>query len=240
MRKLLLLIALLIPVRGYATITVITSGIIGSVDGGDNLITASFDSTGGDMIATARSDLYSTTPCAQTDSKSNSYTSLTTRETTLGSQITISYVAVPTVGTGHTISCASSAGFPTLAYIVFAGTKASSPFDVQNGAISSGNASTLSTGSVTPTENDEVVVAALGHTVASATIDNGFTLAQQKGANSGGCNCFGLWFGYKVQTTAAAVNPQFTANAGTAELSAAIASFKAAATHIPSSSRRRR
>jgi hypothetical protein len=109
----------------------------------------------------------------------------------------------------------------------FSGAHATAPFDVQNGATTAG-AATLATGSVTPSQDNSLIVAGLGFNVSSAgpTINSSFT--RSSWVNFGSGNNYGSAEAYLVQTTAGAVNPTWT-KGNTEAAAATIAVFKPAA-----------
>jgi hypothetical protein len=104
---------------------------------------------------------------------------------------------------------------------------ASSPFDQQNGATNGGSHSSLATGSITPSENGELIViagAAGVYQPASLTTPYGI-LAQV--IISGGQH-YAVFLAFTIQGSAAATNPTITYSASSGSAAAAIASFKAA------------
>jgi hypothetical protein len=134
------------------------------------------------------------------------------------------YCKNPSVGAGHTFTWAGSGGkaFSSLRVAGFNNTNTAANADQTNGA-TSGGAASLATGSVTPSTNDQLVIAACAHEKASATINSGFTEIDDV-AYVGGAAIGGM-MAYKVQTTAAAVNPTFTIPSSGA-IAVAIATFK--------------
>jgi hypothetical protein len=152
------------------------------------------------------------------DSQSNTWTALTTQANTVDGRLY--YVFNPAVNASHTFSC--NGIFPTVYVLAFSGA-ATSPFDQQNGtAIGSGT--TIQPGSVTPTEDNELIVVGLAtNGDITAAIDGGFTIAQSRDNTGTG---FAGAIAYLIQTTATAANPQWSGfnNYATAN----IATFKAA------------
>lgn len=159
-----------------------------------------------------------------TDNNGNSWTKKTTRSSTTGSpqSVAIFYAYHPSVGkVGHTFTLAGVVNH-SMAVLAFSGDlPVGDPFDVENGAFSN-SANVLSTGSITPNFGNELIIAAMSGNSSPSSIDNGMTLQESKNV---GAYPYGVGAAYKVQTTAAAINPQWTASA-TANISAAIASFK--------------
>jgi hypothetical protein len=107
----------------------------------------------------------------------------------------------------------------------FSGVIASSPFDVENGTGSS-SASSLQPGSIMPSQNNKLVIAAVasGNNGSPFSINGGFTKNEDE---PGAGNTFDVAMAYLIQTSAAAANPTWTASA-TVDIAAAIASFKSA------------
>lgn len=158
------------------------------------------------------------------DSKSNTWAPRTAQST---SDIALRFfdaVSSPTVGSGHTFTVTGTAIYASEAVLAIAGSGA---FDQQNGATAT-NVSVLSTGSVTPGEDNEIVIAVIAtrNNAGTFSIDNGFTIAQQLD-NDG--NRFAIGMAYKIQTTATAVNPQWSWPGGAQDAVAVIATIKAAA-----------
>lgn len=195
----------------------------GASGNGTTAVTAGIDTSGADLIVLVI-NYYASGSHSIADSKSNGAPSaLTAKEDTgvIGTQIL--YWLNPTVGSGHTFTLNDL--YARIQVAAFSGAHASSPFDQQNGAIGSG--SPLSTGSITPGEDNELVIAGFGALLKDyASVDSGFTTLDSAAYVSGIAMSGAL--AYKIQTTAAAVNPAFTSSSG-AYAAAAIASFKSAA-----------
>lgn len=182
------------------------------------------DSTGANHLVVVRS-YFGTTVGTLSDSKSNTWSQLTKRELGGGASIVIEYCQGGTVGSGHTFTVTgltiASAGY----MMSFSGA-AASPFDQENGTAGGGFSGSAQPGSITPGEDNELIVAGFsfgsGATISNADLD---LLLQTNFA--GGTN-FGIATGYKIQTTAAAINPNFTFT-GSQAGAVGQASFKAAA-----------
>jgi hypothetical protein len=161
---------------------------------------------------------------AISDSKSNSWTGLTALNA--GGEARIFYVESPTVGTGHTVSCAQSYAY--VAMSAWSGGTTTS-FDQENGATSA-SATSLASGSITPSEDNELLISCigLGGTATGLTADTGigFTALVTRNAVSG-VN-YGGGVSYQIQTTATARNPSWSWTLST-DARHPIASFKAAA-----------
>lgn len=159
------------------------------------------------------------------DSKTNSWTGLTTRAVAGQLSERIFYSVPSSVGSGHTVSQTASGLYSGLVVFAFSGAHAT-PFDQQAGA--TGTATSLATGSLTPPEDNCLVIAGLGNENNSAgavSINGGFTALTS--AYSGG-NSEGAGGAYLIQTTAAAANPTWTIT-NSAQIAVALATFKAAA-----------
>lgn len=163
-------------------------------------------------------------PDSISDSKGNTWTGLT--NLSAGGIITrLWYVANPTVGSGHTFTSAGGNLYQAMHTAAFSGVLTVSPFDQENG--SGAAAATKQPGSITPSEDNELIVTGFGLDSpggGDATINGGFTIAQQTQytvATAAGCA-----LAYLIQTSAAAANPTWTAPSST-NLNAVIASFKA-------------
>lgn len=166
------------------------------------------------------------------DSKGNTWVGLTAQSVpTVSTSVRLYYAANPTVGTGHTFTATGTFSFPFVAAQAFSGALTVSPFDQQNGNTSSG-ATNLTTGSVTPSENDELLIAGLGFQdaigTATPTIDLSFTRTNSLDRIVEG---LGGAIAYLVQTTAAAANPTWSWVTSRPACTV-IATFKAAASDI--------
>lgn len=174
--------------------------------GGDSGTTGSVDTTGATLLVVIAS-AYNGDPTI-TDSKGNTWNSLTSYAGTV--RVKIYYASNPTVGTGHTFSW-SGGTYTAIRALAYSGVATTSPYDVENGA-TSGGATTLSTGSVTPSQNDSLIVA--GWSAGSAAASNlsiNASLAIRGTVRYGdGGSYFGLAGADYVQGTAAAINPAWS------------------------------
>jgi hypothetical protein len=191
-----------------------------------NVTTSSITTTTASLLVVQIGDYDGAAAGTVSDSKSNTWTALTSYTDPGNMRCRLYYAANPTVGTGHTVSYLSANSlYQALVFAAFSGAALTSPFDVQNGA--SVYSGTPQPGSITPTQNNCLIVSglALGVEATSAvTIDLSMTITNQQNF-SAGVN-FGVAFAYLVQGTLAAINPTWIApdSAGIAN----IASFKAA------------
>jgi hypothetical protein len=199
------------------------------VGGGGGVTTSSgaeIDTTGADLLVMAIADYQAGPGLTISDSKANTWHPLTSYAVTGSSRIKL-YWSVPTsVGSGHNFAGASGGGtYPALALAAFSGSNAS-PFDVEAGA--SGTSSTASAGSgITPSQGQELIIAAVSINANTASsINSSFIIPTEAPARAyvpG--TAFGVAIAYKIQTAAAAVDPDWTLS-GSADWAAAIASFK--------------
>jgi hypothetical protein len=192
---------------------------------------SAIDTTGAKLLVIAVGVYYTGSPCqadSVSDSKSNTWVSVGAYNATgtVAGKVCIWYVANPTVGAGHTFTVNN----------VYAASEisawsnvASSPLDVHNGAGSTSNVTSISTGSVTPSQNYELCLAAGSDGVNETTI----SFASPSAAfttidtilNAGGTNIGGA-DGYQVQTAATAVSTTYTQGGSATGMAATIACFK--------------
>lgn len=186
--------------------------------------TGAINTTGATLAVIAATDFNNTIQAANiSDSKGNTWTNLTTQFSST-TRARLFYSVLSSVGSGHTFTVAS-ASFPSIVVRTFSGVKTSSPFDVETGGTSS--TTTVATGSLTPSENNELIVTGVGFDrIATPSIDSGFNTPV--GVNFSSGSNMGTSLSYIIQTTATAVNPTWTVS-GSGFLAAPIASFKAAA-----------
>jgi hypothetical protein len=187
--------------------------------------TTGIDTTGANLIIVAVADAPpGSTPTVQ-DSKSNSWTPLNEYADIGNTQRVIFFYAYnPTVGSGHTFTAnGANPSYPGIGVQAWSGA-ASSPFDQQNG--NTAPDLTISTNNVTPTQDNELIVTSngVGGGAGLSSIDNGFT---ETADITEGAHNIGFKMAYKTQTTAAAVNPTWTAVDGCCQ-AANIATFKSA------------
>lgn len=158
------------------------------------------------------------------DSNTNTWVELTPQNNA-GLSAVIWYVGgTPTVGSGHTYAAGGSN--QTGQVSSWSGLQ-TTPFDVENGANTSGPTLTFQAGSITPSANNTLIIANVTWNTytGSVTIDSGFTIISQN--TIGGGAVFGAATAYLIQSSAAAINPTWTfgSGVGAANISANIASF---------------
>lgn len=203
------------------------------VDTINSVTTDAIDTTGADLLVLCLA-WFSTEPTVS-DSKSNTWTQGTSVYSSGNLRYRLYYAKNATVGSGHTFTATQSGSYLSVSVSAWSGSDLTSPLDQTNG--NGGNAASLSAGSVTPTEDGELIVAGWGNfnngQPNSPSVNSGFTLLDSAPSqfSSGG---FGNTHAYLIQSTAAAVNPTLSWTGGDT-CAAAIATFKksAAASSVP-------
>ncbi len=197
--------------------------------GGDfkTVTTTAIDTTGADLIVISVSAFTAANPTVSSN-KAGTYNLLTIRSVGGAISNRLFYAAAPTVGSGHTFTAShpTTNVFPSISVEAWSFAHAT-PFDQQNGAASAGVTS-LATGSITPSENGELIFAGLGAGANSGTnsINSGFTIGDQ--TQHDGANHEGVSIAYFEQGAAAAINPTWSCT-NSVSLAVTIASFKATA-----------
>lgn len=222
----LVLCLLTLAAPASATYTIIVSGGHAADNSGSATSTA-VDTTGSTLLVISCS-WYSpvgTEAITASDSKSNTWTGLTAiHQVTMATQIFYVNSATPTVGSGHTFNCAGTTTYPVVGFVAASGGKAA-PFDQQSNNWNSGVTS-VTTGSISPTEDNELVIAAMtGDGSSSLTINGGFTTRSTTNISGGVTMSGGI--ATLVQTTGATAGPTWSWS-GTSGATAVIASFKTA------------
>lgn len=194
---------------------------------GNGFTTGSCDTTGATLAILGVAYYNLIGAITLSDSKSNTYTPRTEYSNT-GYTARIYYCASPTVGSGHTFTLSGNSTYACLFAAAFSGAHAT-PYDQENGN-TSGSGATLQPGSITPTEDNELIITVAAGNVTPAdptSINGGYTIT---GHFANSVNNVAGGMAYVIQTTAAATNPTWTYTGDAPNVSAAaIASFKAAA-----------
>ncbi len=193
--------------------------------------TPAMDSSGANLLV-VMFFTYAGFPATITDSKSNTWTYAT--PVTLGGAIemSVAYCHSPTVGSGHTFTMnVATLDFSYLTAIGFSGAAAAAGYDTTVAGFSFGT-NTQQPGSLTPVEDNEVLITFLYGTDTGAsnlTINSGFTEVEDIAVSDNSNSQIGL--AYKIQTTAGAENPTWTGTSWTAAASmyTHMTAFKAAA-----------
>lgn len=200
-------------------------GVSGHAGGLNGATTAAVDTTGANFIVLAIA--YNTGATATvSDSKSNTWTALTARDAGTGADVRIFYCMAPTVGAGHTFTVSASGAAPAIAFDCFAGVKTSAAFDVESGAATT-SVTTIAAGSITPTQDGDLIFACLGLSTAETSPTPTNATATEHQVFVSGTN-YGLDIGYAIQSTATAVNVSWSWSTST-QAATAVAAFKAVA-----------
>lgn len=201
----------------------------GAAGTANSATTGSIDTTGANLLVVSACWYPGTEADAViTDSKGNTWTALT-RHGTVNVSVTANrlfYCYGGTVGSGHTFTTTATGGYHSIQVVALSG-MAASPFDQQNGAQDSGIWVTRQPGSITPSQDNTVVVTALtfdDNTSGAISIDGSYTIADTSafatGAGMGGS------LAYKILTAASAQNPTWTSANNSGDSAVSIASFK--------------
>lgn len=190
-----------------------------STDGND-ITTGSINTTGATLLVAAIANSNFAGGGSVTDSKGNTWTPLTEQINVASTcRIRLFYSFPTSVGAGHTFS--TNAGitlYPAIQVFAFSGGAGS--FGSENGT--TGGASPVSTGTVTPSTDGQVIIAAFGDAASSIdAITAGFT--KYDVAYGAGVN-FSVSMAYYIQPTAGAQGCTFTFTGTTG--GAAIACFR--------------
>ena len=204
-----------------AAITFINSNSARSSDG--NTVTSGAVSMSGANFCTISVSFAKSVVPTITDSTSATWNARTQYDTGSISNAVRIYYANLTGNASHTFTLTCTACFPSGEMLCFSGVKTSTPYDTENGTASTGVTS-LQPGSITPSEDNTVVISGLSYSAASSpAIDSSFSTpvtADHRAAMN-----YGSSGAYKIQTTAAAVNPTWSSIASS-DVAATQASFK--------------
>jgi hypothetical protein len=190
---------------------------------------SSVNSTGSDTIFLSVG-VSNTAALSVSDSKSNTWTLVRDHDNGSGLKTYLYRTATPaTVGTGHTFTATNAGGKIAVALTAFTG-GATSSIDDQENSNGSIFQQTIQPGSITPSEAGTLIITGVmssDNNREPSVINSGFTVAASYDDPGTSVN---VGIAYLVQGSAAAVNPTWTFENGTAtHQAAAIASFKAAA-----------
>ncbi len=170
-----------------------------------NVTTSAIGTTGANLIVVGVAG-YTSFAATLTDNKGNTWTALTARTGAVCRSV-IWYCSNPTVGSGHTFSLTSGGGVPSLCVAAFSGAKATSPYEAESGS-SIATGTSLQPGSLTPSENGELLVTELSLVFdETPTINSSFTITNHTTKDA---NHYSSTLAYRVQSTAAAINPTWS------------------------------
>lgn len=184
--------------------------------------TSAIDTTGANLIVVAVS-WFNNAATTVSDNQGNTWTALTVRSVASNVTSRLYYCASPTTNASHTFSVSGTSIFPTIAVVAVSGA-AASPFDLENGATSSVDATSVQPGSITPSEDGCLVVTGVSTNGTSHSIDSGYTTQAQ---NYQASVRMGGGLAFLIQSTAAATNPTWSWTTAS-DRAATIASFKPA------------
>lgn len=193
--------------------------------GGGGGTSTSIDTTGANFLV-ANLVIINGGSATLTDSYGNTWTALTSYGNSTQAQLY--YVASPTVGTGHTFTITGSSQFPALAVASFSGVASSSPLDVEIGNTAS-SATSCSTGSLTPTSNNELMITGIGTVSSHAPTVNIGTVTDSLGEAAS----WGVGLAYLVQTSATAENATWSQTV-TQDMQVNIAFFRSSSLQVSS------
>lgn len=127
-------------------------------------------------------------------------------------------------GSGHTFTVTKASCYAAMCVFSASNSDTTSPTDQTNAAGTTGTS--IASGSVTPSVDDEIVISCLADDNGGAITDpSGFTHLDTQahiGSTSYGCS-----MAYKIQTTAGAENPSWTVASSTG-ITTAVGTFKSA------------
>lgn len=205
---------------------------VGSIGGGD-ATTAGIDTSAWDFFVGIVGSYSGGAAASFADNKSNAISSLTGYVAN-NNRVRIFYPTTYPINTdasNHTFTGGGGvASFPSVVVLGFSGVRSSSPFDAgKDAGASTASSTTLAPTSVTPSEDNCVVITGLSWTSSETPVaDGGFVEPTNYFTDYLAGNHFGSAGAYLIQTSAAAANPNWTWGAAT-EAIAAIAVFRAAA-----------
>ena len=203
--------------------------IVGETGNGANggTSTPAVDTTGANFLVMVCSvNRAGGTMTGPTDSKSNTWTSLTLQSNTNPS-CQIFYVTNPTVGASHTFSIGGTGTQSSFCVAAFSGVHASAPFDQESGTGGGGMSDSIQPGSITPSENGCLMIFGAANGRTETPTSTGYTVINQPLVIS---TSFGSALAYQIQTTATATNPTMNYGVGSwGGGNIALASFKPSA-----------
>jgi hypothetical protein len=186
-----------------------------------SVTTGGITTTGANLIVVAVGYLNSAGAGTLSDSNSNTWIALTPHTSSVNAT-KLYYSINPVVGVAHTFTVSGATNFPGIAVAAFSGA-ALLAFDQQNGANNGTGSLTLQTGSVSPSQNNELLITGISFNASNtASIDSGFGTPQQTNFASG--SGFGIALSYIIQGTSSTKNPTWTVGLST-NMATGIATF---------------
>ena len=194
------------------------------------ITTPAINTTGADLIVAGvtffatPSGAGCSTPNVFSDSKSNTWSTAKTVQNngTSDGEFDLFYVHAPTVGSGHTFNYNKEC-FSSIYILAFSGSVLS-PLDVTNSGSNASNETSQASGSITPTQNGDLIISGILGPSTTATPNSGITQADAF-SPAVSAQTYGTGLGYFAQSTAAAINPTWSWTTG-ASAAALVASFK--------------
>ncbi len=199
---------------------------------GGGTTSPSIDTSGADLIVISAS-CSSATIIAYlatiSDNKSNTWLSggITQNDGSNNAASGIVYCINPTVGSGHTFTYGGGSILQSICVAAYSGVNAG--FDTAKNSGASGGSFTVQPGSVTPNQNNSLIIVAgtavqVGNTLA---VNQSFTIRENQPLVAG--QTYGSWIMDLFQGTAAAVNPTITSDMNSNGMAALAFVFKGAA-----------
>lgn len=175
---------------------------------GNTTQTTAVDSTGSDKISVQVGSTTSGGVPTITDNYNNVWTLV---DSDLNSFVrsTVYECDNPATGTGHVIRCTLASAGPAIAAIFHKGGLLTGSTD-QASTLSSGSSTSSQGGSITPSGNRYLVVTFLATEGTSAVSVGSVDASAAVADNALGGGHIGVGVAYKIQTTAAAINPTWT------------------------------
>lgn len=209
-------------------IALISSGHT-ATNGANNITTSAIDTTGATLLVLYLCEQDSATDATVSDSKSNTWTALTSQSdpalsNLLGRMFYATNVSGK-VGSGHTFTITSSSGGPAVCVAAFSGTHTTAPLDQQNGKEDHDAGLSNTTNSITPSEANCLVITGLGFYGNSATIsiDGSYTIIDQVDQSG---SIKGAALAYAVQAPGPAASDRTWSYSSNEYAVTTIASFK--------------
>lgn len=208
-RIFLVLVILTCTIRVFATYdsAPITHGVKQSSNNGLSVVTDGVDSSGANSAFITVAYL-SADGGTLTSSKAGT---LTPYSDVVGSVVAnrTYYTQGGTFGSSHTFTfTCTTACYPAIAHMEWKTAKASPSDQESSGTVASGTS--LNVGAVTPSEDNELIVSGIAFSSANSmvTVNSSMTIADTALFATG--QAFGVSLAYKVQTSAAAIDPAWS------------------------------
>src|SRR5712664_2759015 len=133
-----------------------------NVGGVSTTTTSAIDTTGSSFLILSIAYQNTATEPTISDSKSNTWTGLTVQDNLTDIKGRLFYVANPTVGSSHTFTFTGTNVFCGMCVASFSGTELSTVYDSHENGNVTAAATSLTSGSVTPSRNSCLLVTAFG------------------------------------------------------------------------------